>query len=132
MNRKQRGRVSYHLETAQSISAKDATEDDVSRAFDDESGFGEFVILTSSSGTILQAGGGDDDQYVLEYGDDNEVQFRADGEFSKKQVRVAFLAFVRGDESWRTTHTWKPLERSRAGCFSAIVLLAWIVFSVAA
>jgi hypothetical protein len=119
--------MSYSIECAQSFSSSNASEADVHRAFDDDGIRGEYVILTGPDGSYIQAAGEGDGPYTLEYRNSAEgINYRADTEPTKQQVREAFLQFLRGDTAWRTSRQWKA--QSRAGCL-AVILVGLTVFA---
>ncbi len=118
----------YSLECAQSYSAKDATENDVNHAFDDDWARGEYIILDRSDGFFIQAAGEiDDEDYVIEYNENDQI-FRANGEFNKEEVRQTFLAFINEDPTWRTRHNWRKLKFDQ-GCFGMILILLLILLT---
>lgn len=103
--------MSFHLECEGSFSSDNATEEDVNRAFDDDLLRGEYVILTAPNGDFMQAAGDDDGPYVLEHRTvETGVHIQSVGEYTKEEIRNAFLAFLRGDESWREGFEWQPLQ----------------------
>lgn len=110
----------YKLECAQSFSSEDASEADINQAFDDDRIRGEFIILTASDGSFIQAAGEGDGPYALEYREEGASKnYQAVEEFTKEQVRVAFLEYLRGDPGWRSRQDWKPVKSS--GCLPTIV-----------
>ncbi len=110
------------LETAQSLSARRATPEDIERAFADNSGRGEYIILTADDGSFIQAAGEMDDPYALEYHDaPSGKHFRATKDVTKEQVEAAFLEYLRGAATWKEARDWKELESS--GCFAVLFLV---------
>lgn len=106
--------------------ASNAQARDVDLAFDDDKARGEFVILESGDDEFIQAAGEDEGPYVVEYCEKGE-QFRAEGEFTKEQVRAAFLSYVNGDNEWRSAHRWVPTDVSagsaKAGCLGVLMIV---------
>ena len=44
---------------------------------------------------------------------------------TKEEVRRAFLAYLRGDDSWRTAREWRPLPPAgKGGCLTVLLLAA--------
>jgi hypothetical protein len=117
----------------------DAVEDDVRRAFAEESDFGPYAILSPSDDEFLQvaeaqwASRETDDRgawcrdyesktshlpknarkpawYVLEYRDpDEETVFIATHVLSRAEVRDAVLDYIRGGTHWRRGRSWEHL-----------------------
>ncbi len=126
----------YDLECAQSFHFGDATERDIHHAFDNDAERGEYIILTAPDGSFMQAAGEGKGPYVVEHRDGRSGgHFVAQGEFSKEEVRTAFLQYLRGDESWRAGNDWRPLEEvetegaGRGGCATVIaaVMLVGVI-----
>ena len=109
------------LETAQSISIKNATKDDIQNAFSDDCGRGEFIILSTDDGSFIQAAGEKDGPYTLEYRDaSSEEHFTATEEVMKEEVKSAFLDYLHGRTTWRESRAWNELESSK-GCFTVLL-----------
>jgi hypothetical protein len=121
----------YKLECAGSCSAGDASEADINRAFDEDRIRGQYAILIAPGGSFLQAAGEGDGPYVLEHREARTNEHvRAQGEWTKEDVREAFLQYRRGDARWRTSRGWEPLKAG--GCFSAVVLAFGLSAALAA
>ena len=100
------------LETAESLQFGQVTEEQLREAFRDDEGRGEFIILSQSPRTFIQAGGEGDGPYSLEYRDgDDEHHFQAEGDYRKDDVLRAFLWYLAGDSRWRTEFRWQKLAR---------------------
>ncbi len=110
-----------YLEAAQSISAKNATEDDILNAFADDHGRGEFIILFADNDSFIQAAGELDDPYTLEYHDSSGKHFIATAEVTKEEVQVAFLDYLRNGTQWRESRSWHEMKSSK-GCFTVFLL----------
>ena len=120
------------LECAQSISSSNPNSDDIERAFADDHGRGEFIILIADDDSFIQAAGESDGPYVLEYRDAKiDKHFSAVGEFTKEQVKSAFLSYLGGNTDWHDTNTWEELENK--GCFgkAAMTILGLAVVTIA-
>lgn len=101
-----------NLETAQSIAIDSVTADQLRQAMRDDAGRGEFIILSSSPQTYMQASGEGNGPYALEYrDDDDDHHFSADGRLSRDDVERAFLWYLAGDARWRSEFTWSKLEQ---------------------
>ena len=120
------------LETAGSISKKDAAREDIEDAFADDDARGEFIILQTDDGEFLrflQAAGEGDGPYVLEYCDEaNGAHRQVAGELTKEQTRTAFLDYFDGKPIWCDRFRWTDLKR--AGCLGTILLGATVFLSV--
>lgn len=98
------------LECAQSIASADATEADIRRAFADDRGRGEFIILAESDEVFLQASGEDDGPYSLEYREGSaDRHFRYTRDLTKAEVERAFLQYLHRAPGWKTDFPWQPL-----------------------
>ncbi len=86
--------------------------------------FGKFAVLSASDTTFLQAGNDwqptpeceaflkntRSDPWVLEYRDgESGKQYRAHGQLTLDQVRVAFLSYLAGSKDWQNAHAWNEL-----------------------
>lgn len=114
--------MGFQLQSAGSLSAVDAGDADVRRAFDSDSERGEFVILDAPDGSFMQAAGEGKGPFLLEHRASSGSHIKAVGQLTKAQVEEAFLSFLHGDEAWRTKLEWEPLKK-KAGCLSAAGLL---------
>jgi hypothetical protein len=100
------------------------TPEDIDRVLPADA-FGKFAILSVSATEFIQAGNDwqpdpacsqflqqhNSDPWILEYRDGaSGQQFRAVGWVSLEHVRVAFLSYLAGTETWRTTHEWHELH----------------------
>jgi hypothetical protein len=104
------------LETAERIYKDNVTKSDIIQAFQDDEGRGEFIILSQSDQVYIQAGGKDYGPYSLEYRDgDDYHHFQCSRELSKPEVESVFIKYFEGDESWKATLEWKPLEMEQQG-----------------
>ncbi|MCH8828851.1 MAG: hypothetical protein IID45_04660 [Planctomycetes bacterium] len=118
------------LKTAQSISAKNATQEQIENAFADDQGRGEFIILATDDGSFIQAAGEMDGPYFLEYRDESsDKHFRSTKEVTKKQVKAAFLDYFRGGSTWRESFIWEEIESSK-GCFAVFLLTLVIAIMI--
>ena len=100
------------LETAEKIHKDNATRSDIVQAFEDDKGRGEFIILSQSEQVFIQAAGEDHGPYTLEYREgDDDRHFRCSQEPAKPQVEEAFIKYLEGDESWKTSREWKTLKQ---------------------
>ncbi len=99
------------LETAERISSDNVTEEELSNAFQDDSGRGEFIILSQSEQVYIQASGEYDDPYAMEYREgDDDHHFQCTHDLSKENVQSAFMKYLKGDNSWKSDFEWKQLE----------------------
>lgn len=82
----------------------------------DEKNFGGFAILEAADGKFLQTARSlrepvKGDPWILEYREGPEgPHYESVGVVTLLQVKGAFLAYLRGDQSWRTSREWRPLE----------------------
>lgn len=121
----------YTLATAHALSSSDASEVDIEQAFEDDPNRGEFIILTAPDGGFIQAAGEDDGPWQLEHRSaDGSSHVRAEGELTKQQICEAFLQFRRGEEDYRTTYAWEPIETGGGG--GCLPVLACAVSALAA
>lgn len=112
----------FKIECAESLSSSEATEADVHRAFDHDELRGEYIILTAPNGDFIQAAGEGDGPYALEHRTAaTDEHICAVANCTREAVRQAFLAFLRGDESWRTSREWKPLAQGK-GCLGIVLV----------
>lgn len=130
--------MAYTLECASTLRSPIATDAEIHRAFDDDHIRGEFIILTAPNGDFLQAANDGDSPFALEHRTAaTEEHICAVSKLTKEQTRAAFLAFLHGDDTWRTQHQWQPLQATQrnAGCTSMFALAfvlggaAWAVLS---
>jgi hypothetical protein len=99
-----------NLDTAQNISHKNISEAELLRAFQDDKGRGEFIIL-SDGDHFIQAGGEQDGPYDMEYQEgDTAHHFRCRTDVSKSDVQAAFLKYLRRDPSWKSDFQWETLD----------------------
>jgi len=99
------------LVTAERIAGDNVSEEELISAFEDDTGRGDFIILSQSEQVYMQASGEGDDPYVMEYREgDNDHHFRCAQELSKEQVRTAFMKYFKNDGSWKTDFEWRQLE----------------------
>ena len=99
------------LECAGGISANPVTQMDIERAFDDDKGRGEYIILSQNPDTFMQAAGEGNGPYVLEYRDGEiPAHFQCTMKLVKAQVRDAFIKYFNGDPTWETSYEWEPLS----------------------
>jgi len=100
------------LECAGSISSGNATEAEVRRAFADDGGRGEFIILSQADEMYIQAAGEADDPYVMEYREGSDDRhFECTRELKKSEAEAAFLKYLKGDSTWKTDFQWKKQEK---------------------
>lgn len=118
----------YRLECAGSLSASDAMEVDIRRAFEDDAARGEYAILFAPDGSFMQIGEGEG-PFVVEHRDGaTEEHIQTTTALSKAEARKAFLQFLQGSDSWRKGRTWKPLEEApRRGCLSVVLLALLLI-----
>ena len=122
--------MGFRLKSAGSISADDATADDIREAFANDAERGEFLILEAPEGGYMQmAGGIDGEPFVLEHRDTSESHFKAKGNLTKADVEDAFLSYLSGDEVWQFKYKWDILEMKK-GCLSMAVVLITAAFCV--
>lgn len=99
------------LECAQSIESPAATEADIKNAFKDDTGRGEYIILSESEEVFIQASGEFEGPYTVEYRDGTPKRYwRCTSSKNKAEVEPLFLKYLRRDGSWRTDITWRQLE----------------------
>ncbi len=99
------------LECAGSLASPNAAEADIRRAFEDDSGRGEFVILSESDQVFIQALGEGEGPYMVEYRDGgDDKHYQSAREVSKAEVEAAFCKYLNRDPSWLTDFQWKKLE----------------------
>lgn len=97
------------LECAQRLAFKNVSETQLRQAFADDAGRGEYIILSRSESVYIQAHGEGGGPYSVEYRDgDASRHFTAEGEFNREQVEALFLAYLRGEERWKTQVVWIP------------------------
>jgi hypothetical protein len=86
-----------------------------------------FAILSHDDLTYLQTSRMTNDRFVLEYQEGaTDEHFACPDQLTLEQVTSAFLAYARGDESWRTTFRWqKENVKDRSGCLG-LLALGWI------
>jgi len=99
------------LETAERIYSKNVTADELTKAFEDDHGRGEFIILSQSKETYMQASGELDGPYIVEHREgDADHHFQCTQEIAKQQVQDLFMKYLQGDSSWKKDVQWKQLE----------------------
>ena len=101
------------LETEGGVRKKEVLESDIVQAFQNDEKRGEFIILSQDDEVYIQAAGEGFGPYCLEYRDgDADHHFQCSRELSRAEVQSAFIGYFEGDESWKTTLEWTPLEMS--------------------
>jgi hypothetical protein len=99
------------LTSAGSVNFTNATEIDIRTAFADDAGRDEFIILSQSELTYMQASGECEGPYTLEYQDaSTDKHYQCPDDLNKDQVQAAFLKYLNNDTSWRTGIQWQLLE----------------------
>jgi len=99
------------LETAERIGSKNVTPDELEKAFHDDQGRGEYIILSQSAHIYIQASGELDGPYIVEYREgDAEHHFQCTQEIAKQQVQDLFMKYLMDDSTWKTDVSWKLLE----------------------
>jgi len=101
------------LECAKTISLPNATETDIRKAFADDNGRGEFIILRESDQFYIQAAGENDGPYILEYregGGDRHYRCTRGMDMNKSEVESAFVKYLKGDMSWKTDFQWEQVD----------------------
>ena len=100
------------LECAERIGAENATEADIRKAFADDHGRGEYVILRVSRDHFIQAAGEYDAPHYLEYREGGaDHHYECTRQVSKAEVETSFLKYLSGDTTWKNDFMWKKLER---------------------
>ncbi len=99
------------LETAGDISSDNVSEAELARAFQDDAGRGEFIILSQADQIYIQASGEYDEPYILEYRDgDSDHHFQSVEDVPKEMVQAVFMKYLKGDHSWKRDVAWAKLE----------------------
>jgi hypothetical protein len=99
--------------------------------FGEEVNFGEWMELRDPGGQFIRMDSSDevmvpeefeDDNFdpmnyeelwVLQWGKGQHQRHLAEETVTTKQALRAFLSFLKGDERWRATRSWRPLPRKR-------------------
>jgi hypothetical protein len=110
--------ITEELGETQNVSAAD-----IDRILATDS-FGKFAVLSASDSVFMQAGNDwqpspecdaflkrtGSDPWVLEYRDgESGTQYRALGQLTLEQVRLAFLSYLASSKDWHQAHTWNEL-----------------------
>lgn len=99
------------LETGGKIHSINIKEDDLIKTFDNDSGRGDFIILSHGEQVYLQASGEKDGPYQMEYREgDEDHHFTCTEKLTKEQVKISFLKYLEGDSSWKVDHMWEKSE----------------------
>ena len=70
-----------------------------------------YAILSHDELTYVQAAGTSEDGFVLEYQEgDTEEHFACPDRLLLNQITTAFIAYAKGDASWRSAFRWEKLE----------------------
>lgn len=100
------------LECAASIESSDATEADIRNAMADDRGRGEFIILSETDQSYIQASGIGDGPYDLEYREGGaDRHFRCTRNVTKTEVTDALLKYLGDDDTWKSWFPWMPLRK---------------------
>ena len=122
------------LETEASNPKEDVTKEDLLAAFGDDKARGVYIILRADDGSYIQAAGEGWRPYTLEFFPTSASRRyeRASGELTKDEVRSAFLDFLEGGTSWRTSYRWEERQDEGRGCLAvaATFLLLSVCISV--
>jgi len=98
------------LESGGSIKRNGAQEADISAAFADDRGRGDFIILSASDSEFIQAAEEGDGIFAVEYRDASGQQFQASIAMVKPVVEAAFKDYLRKGTAWRKGHQWRLLK----------------------
>jgi hypothetical protein len=97
---------------------------DIDRILSTDS-FGKFAVLSASESAFIQAGNDwqptpecepflkktKSDPWLLEYRDaESGKQYRAKGQLTLDQVRMAFLSYLAGTKDWHQLRAWEELK----------------------
>ena len=92
---------------------------------DAEDGFGQFIVMAHENGGFIQSASmwelseeceafqdrTKSEPYCLEYKDGATGElFAAEGWFTLKDIKAAFIEYLRGSNRWRANKTWKKVE----------------------
>jgi len=93
------------------ISSAYAEESDIRKAFSDDQGRGDFIILSVADEVYIQASGEGDGPYTLEYREGGENRhYQCTRDVTKTEVESVFLKYLKQDITWITDFQWKKLE----------------------
>jgi hypothetical protein len=99
------------LHTAERIFYKEVKIDELKKAFEDDAGRGEFIILQKDKGNFIQAAGEYDSPYILEYREgDKDHHYKCLEKLDKKQVQAIFVKYLKEDKSWKTMVKWEKQD----------------------
>jgi hypothetical protein len=100
------------LECGGSVGRADVSGEDIIRAFADDAGRGEFIILSQSDQVYIQAYGEGDDPFLVEYREgDAQHHFHSVEDHPKDVVQSLFLKYLDQDDSWKTDIEWEQEEQ---------------------
>lgn len=115
------------LETANTIFTGEATEADIEKTFKDDLCRGKFAILTKEDGSFLQAAGGMQGPFMVEYCDADK-QYMATRELSKSETKEVFMDYLRNGNEWKASYEWKEIEQ-KSGCAGKTGILLLLISS---
>ncbi|MEM7317366.1 MAG: hypothetical protein AAF497_29930 [Planctomycetota bacterium] len=113
-----------HLECAQGSGANPARPQDIEEVFRDDQRRGEFAILTDEDGSFVQVAGQGEGPFTVEFFDKaSDQHWVAAKRHSKNEALSVFLAFAKGERSWRDSIEWTELDSKSGGCRNQAALL---------
>jgi hypothetical protein len=99
------------LETAAGLLADPVTETQLREAFIDDTGRGDYLILSRGPQTYVQASGEGEGPYTLEYRDgDAAHHFEGGSAHCQEVIERVFLWYLAGDSRWQSEIDWQKLE----------------------
>jgi hypothetical protein len=98
------------LESGGSIKKNGAQEADITAAFADDRGRGDYIILSAGDSEFIQAADEGDGIFIVEYRGADGQQFQASIAMVKPVVEAAFKDYLRNGTTWRNGHQWRLLK----------------------
>lgn len=116
------------LETQNSLFPDGFTEGDLLAVLDDDHARGGFVILTADDGEFLQAAGQGWSPYTIEFfTEKNARSYQQATNVNKDQLRSAFVDFLHGGNTWRSSFDWRQVDENKRSVRSLVVIIGIVL-----
>ena len=115
--------MTYNLETDLKGSRENITVEDLQEILKQGRNFGDYIILTASDGSSLQAASERDGTFQLEYHKPDSQKLHSSQKLTLEQMEPVFLEFRKGKSNWDQSLEWKSVKAG-SGCSPVILVTA--------